>query len=68
MWPNGQQPRGYVPAVDDFSREELAARRRRRAQFLQDLAEARSLRERVAPRRTRRMRAHTAHRLATYRA
>jgi hypothetical protein len=54
--------------VEQFSREELAERRRRRAQFLQDLADARGLRERVAPRRTRRMRTHLMHRLATYRA
>ncbi len=47
--------------------EPAAARRRRRAQFLRELAEARALRERVAPRRTRAARIRAALRLRTYR-
>lgn len=42
-------------------------RLRRRAAFLRDLAEARALLERVAPRRSRRAKVHQAHRLLTYR-
>jgi hypothetical protein len=51
----------------DLSREEAADRRRRRAQFLQDLAYARGLRDRVAPRRARMHRERTMYRLLTYR-
>jgi hypothetical protein len=42
-------------------------RRRRRESFLRELAEAKALRERIAPRRTRRMRANQLHRMLTYR-
>ena len=42
-------------------------RLRRRAAFLRDLAEAKALRERVTPRRSRRAKANQAHRLLTYR-
>ena len=42
-------------------------RRRRRAAFLNDLAEAKALRERVAPRRSRRAKANQLHRMLTYR-
>jgi hypothetical protein len=42
-------------------------RSRRRAAFLADLAEAKALRDRVAPRRTRRAKAHELHRMLTYR-
>lgn len=42
-------------------------RRRRRAEFLAELAEARALRERVTPRRSRRARANQIHRMLTYR-
>jgi hypothetical protein len=42
-------------------------RLRRRAVFLTDLAEARALRERVTPRRSRRARAAQLHRMLTYR-
>lgn len=42
-------------------------RLRRRAAFLRDLAEARALRERVRPRRSRRAKAAQVHRMLTYR-
>ncbi|MQA83056.1 MAG: hypothetical protein GEV03_00140 [Streptosporangiales bacterium] len=42
-------------------------RRRRRAIFLRELAEARELRKRVAPRRSRRARIHEALRMRTFR-
>jgi hypothetical protein len=42
-------------------------RLRRRAAFLRDLQDAKALRERVAPRRTRRARANELHRILTYR-
>jgi hypothetical protein len=44
-----------------------ADRLRRRAEFLRDLAEARALRERIAPRRARMTRIRQALRRATYR-
>lgn len=42
-------------------------RRRRRTIFLRELAEARELRKRVAPRRSRRARIHEALRMRTFR-
>jgi hypothetical protein len=42
-------------------------RLRRRDAFLRDLADAKALRERVTPRRSRRARAHQLHRMLTYR-
>lgn len=42
-------------------------RLRRRAAFLREIAEAKALRERVAPRRSRRSKAHRLHRMMTYR-
>jgi hypothetical protein len=48
---------------DDRARERL----RRRAAFLSEMAEAKALRERVAPRRSRRARANQLHRMFTYR-
>jgi hypothetical protein len=50
-------------SADDRSRERL----RRRAAFLSEMAEAKALRERVAPRRSRRARANQLHRMLTYR-
>lgn len=50
-------------AAPDSERERL----RRRAAFLAELAEARALRERVTPRRSRRLRAVQLHRMLTYR-
>ncbi|MEU1407578.1 hypothetical protein ABZ471_35470 [Streptomyces sp. NPDC005728] len=47
--------------------ETEAERRRRRAQFLRDLAEARALRERVQPRRAKAARLRHAMRMRTFR-
>ncbi|MFG1670849.1 hypothetical protein [Streptomyces sp. Y7] len=44
-----------------------AARRRRRAQFLRELAEARALRDRVQPRRAKAARLRHALRMRTFR-
>ncbi|MGJ5754768.1 hypothetical protein [Streptomyces puniciscabiei] len=52
--------RGAVPETD-------AERRRRRAQFLRDLAEARALRARVQPRRAKAARLRHAMRMRTFR-
>ncbi|MEU0003869.1 hypothetical protein ABZ079_06075 [Streptomyces sp. NPDC006314] len=49
------------------SRETDAERRRRRAQFLRDLAEARALRARVQPRRAKAARLRHAMRMRTFR-
>ncbi|WP_443065683.1 hypothetical protein [Streptomyces sp. NBC_00557] len=51
---------GSVPETD-------AERRRRRAQFLRDLAEARELRARVQPRRAKAARLRHAMRMRTFR-
>ncbi|MEU2563524.1 hypothetical protein ABZ626_29925 [Streptomyces longispororuber] len=48
-------------------RESDAERRRRRAQFLRELTEARELRERVTPRRARAARLRQAMRMRTFR-
>ena len=50
-------------SADDAARERL----RRRASFLSEMAEAKALRERVSPRRSRRAKAHRLHRMLTYR-
>ncbi|MFD9097957.1 MULTISPECIES: hypothetical protein [Streptomyces] len=47
--------------------ETEAQRRRRRAQFLRDLAEARALRDRVQPRRAKAARLRHAMRMRTFR-
>jgi hypothetical protein len=47
--------------------ESDAERRRRRAQFLRDLAEARELRDRVQPRRAKTARLRHAMRMRTFR-
>ena len=47
--------------------EDARDRLRRRSAFLSDLAEAKALRERVTPRRSRRAKANQRHRLLTYR-
>ncbi|WP_431043117.1 hypothetical protein ACQUSR_15300 [Streptomyces sp. P1-3] len=55
---------------DEFGEEtaEIAAeRRRRRAQFLRELNEAKELRDRVQPRRARTARARQAMRMRTFR-
>lgn len=48
-------------------RESDAERRRRRAQFLRELAEARELRDRVQPRRAKAARLRHAMRMRTFR-
>jgi hypothetical protein len=52
---------------DSPSHETDAERRRRRAQFLRDLAEARELRDRVQPRRAKTARLRHAMRMRTFR-
>ncbi|MDT3396461.1 hypothetical protein RKE29_07365 [Streptomyces sp. B1866] len=52
---------------DAGARESDPERRRRRAQFLRDLKEARELRERVRPRRARAARMRQAMRMRTFR-
>ena len=47
--------------------EAARERLRRRASFLSEMAEAKALRERVSPRRSRRAKAHQLHRMLTYR-
>ncbi|WP_406124657.1 hypothetical protein [Streptomyces sp. NBC_00989] len=49
------------------NRESDAARRRRRAQFLRELTEARELRDRVQPRRAKVARLRHAMRMRTFR-
>ncbi|WRZ21365.1 hypothetical protein OHT59_24095 [Streptomyces sp. NBC_00243] len=63
---------GGVPvrdAEEEFPErpETDAERRRRRAQFLRDLAEARELRDRVQPRRAKTARLRHAMRMRTFR-
>jgi hypothetical protein len=58
------------PPVEDSADgpvEDPSERRRRRAVFLRELAEARALRERVQPRRTKAMRLRQAARMRTFR-
>ncbi|MPY63977.1 hypothetical protein [Streptomyces spongiae] len=59
-----------MPDVDERSleqRETEAERRRRRARFLQELTEARELRDRVQPRRAKVARLRHAMRMRTFR-
>ncbi|MGW0878996.1 hypothetical protein [Streptomyces sp. NPDC002671] len=56
-----------TPETDSATPETDAERRRRRAQFLRDLAEARALRERVQPRRAKAARLRHAMRMRTFR-
>ena len=59
---------GGVPMPNQESQQETdAERRRRRAQFLRDLAEARELRDRVQPRRAKAARLRHAMRMRTFR-
>jgi hypothetical protein len=51
----------------DQPRDPVSERRRRRAIFLAELAEARALRSRVAPRRARNARLREAIRMSTFR-
>jgi hypothetical protein len=60
---------GNVPRMDDrMSPQEVRDRLRRRAVFLRELAEARELRERVSPRRSRRERIRATLRMRGFRA
>ncbi|WP_198652864.1 hypothetical protein [Actinocorallia populi] len=52
---------------EQWTEEEVRDRLRRRAAFLRDLAEARELRRRVAPRRSRRAQIHATLRRRTFR-
>ncbi|WP_149182214.1 hypothetical protein [Streptomyces sp. TRM49041] len=52
---------------DDRQAADAAERRRRRAQFLRELNEAKALRERVQPRRARAARMRQAMRMRTFR-
>ncbi|WP_084000051.1 hypothetical protein [Actinomadura kijaniata] len=54
-------------AVTELTPEQIRERLRRRAAFLRELAEARELRERVTPHRSRRARIHAALRRRTFR-
>ncbi|MQY05378.1 hypothetical protein [Actinomadura macrotermitis] len=56
-----------VELAGDLTPEETRERLRRRAAFLRELAEARELRERVTPHRSRRARIHAALRHRTFR-
>ncbi|MFC8434301.1 hypothetical protein [Streptomyces sp. NPDC057253] len=58
---------GRGPRDPHAPRETDAERRRRRAQFLRDLAEARELRDRVQPRRAKVARLRHAMRMRTFR-
>jgi hypothetical protein len=53
---------------EEMSPEEVRDRLRRRAVFLRELAEARELRKRVTPRRSRQERVREAVRMRTFRA
>ncbi|GHD33353.1 hypothetical protein GCM10010313_78880 [Streptomyces violarus] len=60
---------GADPAADRTDEPDVssAERRRRRARFLRDLAEARELRDRVQPRRAKTARLRHAMRMRTFR-
>ncbi|MFI6640298.1 hypothetical protein [Streptomyces sp. NPDC050504] len=62
--PDPEQPEHSAPPSDS---ESDAERRRRRAQFLRELNEAKALRERVQPRRARAARMRQAMRMRTFR-
>ncbi|MFF8614595.1 hypothetical protein [Streptomyces sp. NPDC015350] len=64
------RPDAPVPQDTQIPRDEQesdAARRRRRAQFLRELHEAKALRDRVQPRRARAARMRQAMRMRTFR-
>lgn len=60
-------PESSDDPTQDTQEETDAARRRRRAQFLRELAEARELRDRVQPRRAKAARLRHAMRMRTFR-
>ncbi|WP_155884617.1 hypothetical protein [Actinomadura flavalba] len=55
------------PLARELTQEEIRDHLRRRAAFLRELAEARELRRRVTPHRSRRARIHAVLRRRTYR-
>ncbi|MGW1412362.1 hypothetical protein [Streptomyces sp. NPDC002403] len=61
------QPVPQEAEVQQDLEERDAARRRRRAQFLRELHEAKALRDRVQPRRARAARMRQAMRMRTFR-
>ncbi|RPK38849.1 hypothetical protein EES40_25370 [Streptomyces sp. ADI93-02] len=65
----GRDARGLPDAPEDVpdAQESEAARRRRRAQFLRELHEAKQLRDRVQPRRARAARMRQQMRMRTFR-
>ncbi|MGI5394042.1 hypothetical protein [Streptomyces sp. CA-251251] len=63
----GEQPGTTRGTERSTEPEREAERRRRRAQFLRDLAEARELRDRVQPRRAKTARLRHAMRMRTFR-
>ncbi|MBT2441123.1 hypothetical protein J7E93_13585 [Streptomyces sp. ISL-36] len=68
--PDPQNPEDRADAPDDAPEsapETAAERRRRRAQFLRELHEAKALRDRVQPRRARAARMRQAMRMRTFR-
>ncbi|GGY72262.1 hypothetical protein [Streptomyces omiyaensis] len=58
---------GTEPRTPETQPETDAERRRRRAQFLRELGEAKALRDRVQPRRARAARMRQAMRMRTFR-
>ena len=56
---------GIAPDMSEFDVDR--DRLRRRAAYLREIAEAKALRERVTPRRSRRAKANQLHRMLTYR-
>jgi hypothetical protein len=58
---------GMTEESQGSGRDNEAARRRRRAQFLRELTEARELRDRVQPRRAKAARLRHAMRMRTFR-
>ncbi|MFI9809819.1 hypothetical protein ACIHEJ_36785 [Streptomyces sp. NPDC052301] len=65
--PDPSDAAGDSETVDPEPPETDTERRRRRAQFLRDLAEARALRARVQPRRAKAARLRHALRMRTFR-
>jgi hypothetical protein len=61
------EPEPQQERRQESPQETDAERRRRRAQFLRDLAEARELRDRVQPRRAKAARLRHAMRMRTFR-
>ena len=62
-WGQSRRGMGFDVSEFDIDRDRL----RRRAAYLREIAEAKALRERVTPRRSRRAKANQLHRMLTYR-